>query len=107
MTELQTQMIELDAANWKVPDDFYVALLVALGSPTWHGHNVNALIDSMIWGGINAIDPPYKIIVHNIRLAPSSVAYEVGFAKEALARGRADFQARKGYDIDVDLETVA
>jgi hypothetical protein len=48
--------IDLDASNWKTIDDFYDALLPELGAPDWHGHNANALNDSVIWGGINAVN---------------------------------------------------
>ncbi|WP_244427195.1 barstar family protein [Methyloferula stellata] len=100
------RVIELDATNWKTWEDFYVALLGALGAPEWHGDSVNALVDSMIWGGINEIDPPYKFVVRNLRQAPSDVAEAVEDAKAALARGRADFRTRKGRDIIVDFEII-
>lgn len=45
------RIIDLNAENWKSILDFYDALLPALGAPAWHGHSVNAIIDSMIWGG--------------------------------------------------------
>ena len=47
--------IELDAKSWMKILDFYQDLLKALGAPEWHGRNLNALIDSMIWGGINEL----------------------------------------------------
>ena len=55
------RIIELDAADWCDLMDFYGALMGALGSPTWHGRNVNAWVDSMLYGGINEIEPPYLI----------------------------------------------
>ncbi|MBC9884143.1 barstar family protein, partial [Bradyrhizobium sp. INPA01-394B] len=39
--------------------DFYDALLAALGAPEGHGRNLNALIDSMVWAGMNAVEAPY------------------------------------------------
>lgn len=98
------RIIELDATHWKRWEDFYDALLTALGAPDFHGRCTNALIDSMIWGGMNAIDPPYKIMIRNMRDAPNEVAEAVIEAKDALSRGRADFQARKGQDVIVDFE---
>ncbi len=98
------QIIELDAARWKNIVEFYDDLLAALGSPKWHGYSPDALIDSMIWGGMNAIDPPYKIIVRNIAQTPSEVADHVKLSKEALAEGRAYYRAQKGYDVIVDFE---
>jgi hypothetical protein len=65
--------IELDASTWKAVLDFYDALLSALGSPSGHGRNINALIDSMIHGGMNKIEPPYAIRVRHLARAPKEV----------------------------------
>jgi hypothetical protein len=100
------RVIELNAANWKTVGDFYAALLPELGAPEWHGDSVNALVDSMIWGEINQIDPPYRIIVRNVRDLPRDVANELNWAKHGLAKGRADFQARKNYDVVVEFEIL-
>lgn len=51
-------IVDLDASAWKTPNDIYAALFKALGSPDWHGDSPDALIDSMIWGGINELEPP-------------------------------------------------
>jgi RNAse (barnase) inhibitor barstar len=58
--------IELDGGSWTTALDFYTALLGALGAPKGHGRNINALIDSMIWGGMNAVEPPYTIRIRGI-----------------------------------------
>jgi len=81
------RVIELDATNWKTWEDFYAVLLGALVAPEWHGDSVNALVDSMIWGGINEIDPPYRIVVRNIQHLPKDAVDEINLAKDALARG--------------------
>ena len=90
--------IELDAREWRTDLDFYEALLAALGAPRWHGRNINALIDSMIYGGINEIDPPYKIVISGTRGIPSGVADEIAFT--ILAFGEA-----QGTDILVEFQT--
>lgn len=58
-------LIRLSADGWRHIDDFYDAILGALAAPDWHGHNTNALIDSMVYGEINGISPPYKIVISN------------------------------------------
>src|SRR6185312_10255912 len=64
------RIIELDAGNWRSALDFYNDLLAALGAPTGHGRNINALVDSMIWGGMNAVEAPYTIrILHTTKLS--------------------------------------
>ena len=98
--------IELDATRWTTAWDFYNALLPALGAPTWHGQNINALIDSVIWGGINAVEPPFTIRIRHIGGSPKDVIDEVELAKHALSEARAEFRAQHGRDVDVQLETI-
>lgn len=61
--------IELDASEWVAAVDFHTALLTALGAPKWHGTSTNALIDSMIYGGINDVTPPFRVNVRGMREA--------------------------------------
>lgn len=53
--------IILDAEGWKSQEDFFIALLPKLGAPNWHGHNLDALWDSLVAGQINSTKPPYSI----------------------------------------------
>ena len=88
----------------EVSDDFYDALLGAIEAPKEHGRNLNALINSMIWGGINAVKPPYTIRISGAATLPKDVHYEVEMAKQDLARGRADYHRLRGGDVDVAME---
>jgi RNAse (barnase) inhibitor barstar len=99
------QIIELDATKWKTVDDFYDALLASIGAPEWHGRNLNALLDSMIWGGINALKPPYTIKIWGLANLPKDVRNEVEMAKQDLAHGRMDYRSRRGGDVEVTMET--
>jgi RNAse (barnase) inhibitor barstar len=98
------RFMELDARNWATIDDFYAALLTSVGAPEWHGRNANALVDSMIWGGINAVEPPYTIRIHNTNDLPKAVAGAIEQAQFALADARADFNRQEGHDVEVQLE---
>jgi hypothetical protein len=100
------RIIELGAGQWAGPLDFYNALLAAIGAPDWHGHSVDALIDSMIWGGINAVEPPYTVKVRNVSCLPKDVIDEIELIKHELAEARAELNSRKGHDIEVQLEIV-
>jgi RNAse (barnase) inhibitor barstar len=71
--------IDLDAHQWKTALDFYEALLSALGAPRWHGRNINALIDSMIYGGINEIEPPLTIRITGTENLPADARDELAF----------------------------
>jgi RNAse (barnase) inhibitor barstar len=65
------QEIVLSGANWTTPDDFYNALLSSLGAPDWHGHNLDALWDSILGNDISRIKPPFRIQVTGIDAMPS------------------------------------
>jgi RNAse (barnase) inhibitor barstar len=45
--------------------DLYSAFFLAVGAPDWHGRNFDALNDSICSGGINKIEVPYRIVIHN------------------------------------------
>jgi len=64
--------INLDVAEWRQRDDFYNVLLPALGAPSWHGHNLDALNDS-IAGDLNAVKPPFEIRIINTVAIPSGL----------------------------------
>ena len=100
------RIIELDATEWKTVLDFYEALLPELGAPEWHGRSVDALIDSMIWGGINALEPPFKVRVLHLASAPKPIRDHVELTAQALAEARAEYQTRNGGDVNVELQTV-
>jgi hypothetical protein len=93
------RIIELDATKWKTMFDFYNALLLAIGAPKGHGKSPDALVDSMIWGGMNAVEPPYTIRIVGLSTAPKEVRDGVELAKKALVSGRI---YRKRHDTDVE-----
>jgi hypothetical protein len=98
--------IDLDASKWATVLDFYDALLSALGAPDWHGRSINALIDSMIWGGINRVEPPYLIRIRGIARPPKTVQDHIELARDSLLRARAEFHGLRGRDVGVSLEIV-
>ncbi len=83
--------IVLSGAHWKDPDDFYNALLTSLGAPDWHGHNLDALWDSITAGGINQANPPFRVRLTEVDLiAPHCKAVVdrfVALIEEAKAEG--------------------
>lgn len=58
-------LITLDGAGWARPDDFYSALLPRLHAPSWHGHNLDALWDSVTSDNINGLNPPFAVRLYN------------------------------------------
>lgn len=101
------QEITLDAEGWKGCQDFYDAMFRAIGAPSWHGTSVNALIDSMLWGGVNALEPPYRVKVINTRHLPADVMDELMLARKGLAIGREDFRLQEGHDVGVSFEIAS
>ena len=55
----------LNAEGWNSREDFYEAFFQAVGAPSWHGRNFDALIDSIEKGEINAVEVPYCIVIQN------------------------------------------
>ena len=91
------QIISLDADGWRSNEDFYSALLPKLGAPVWHGHNLDALRDSLS-GDINSVEPPFTVEIANARqLTPEMDGF--------LARVAAVFQdAREEFNVDVSFK---
>jgi len=97
------RIIELDASKWKTSLDFYHALLAAIGAPKWHGISPDALIDSMIWGGINTVDPPYIVRISGLSTAPKEVRDHVELVKDVLLEGRIYRKRHNGDDVEVSI----
>jgi hypothetical protein len=98
------RIIELDAGLWRKVTDFYDAILPAIGAPYWHGRNLNALVDSMVFGGVNALDPPYAVRIVNTDNLPDDVKAETVRAGEMVKEAREDRHLRTGIDVEVTLE---
>ena len=82
------RVIKLDASQWKMPLDFYNSLLPHLEAPNWHGTNVNALVDSMVFGNINGIEPPYKIWIVGAAGLATAARQEIDWMVEAINKAQ-------------------
>jgi hypothetical protein len=82
--------IELDANGWRKLEDFYLALLPALGAPPWHGHNWDALNDSIFGGQINKVEPPFRIVVAGADQLSPSMRASLKKAGSIFSDGRAE-----------------
>jgi hypothetical protein len=101
------RIIELDASGCTTVLSFYDALLAAIEAPHWHGHSIDALIDSMVWGDINGIEGPYRIHVTGSRARSAEVQAEILLIAQCLMEGRADHSRRGRTDMDVALEVIS
>ena len=97
--------IKIDATKWKTEFDFYNAMLWAIGAPAWHGMSIDAFLDSMIWGGINSVEPPYTVRIEGAACLPEEIRSKIELLKQELAEARAEFFKREGRQTEVYLET--
>ena len=81
----------LDGSSWKTTDDVYEAFFKAVGAPSWHGRNFDALNDSIVTGRINEIEVPYRLVIQNYDLigagAKRMVDDFIGLIHKIAARG--------------------
>jgi hypothetical protein len=100
------RIIELRAERWRSILDFYHALLTALEAPDWHGVGCDAAIDSIVWGGINGVVPPYTIRVVGAAALPQEIRDEIELLGRLIAEHREDHRRWRKKDVEVALELV-
>ncbi len=64
---------------------------------------MNAFTESIGWGEINTVEPAYTLRIRGAANLPPAVAEELGWLKEGVTDGRAEFNVRCGRDVDVDV----
>jgi RNAse (barnase) inhibitor barstar len=97
--------IVLDGSCWSSRIDFYNALLSALGASDAHGSGVDALIDSMVYGGMLEAEPPYEVLVQNV--APPEVRRDVEELSRVLAEARGWRKENRGDDVEVAVRLLS
>ena len=65
--------ILIDWSELNSEEAFYKSVLEQLGAPAWHGHNLDALWDSVGVGQINGVEPPYRIVMRGVRHVPEGL----------------------------------
>jgi Ni,Fe-hydrogenase III small subunit len=101
------KMLNLDASKWRSVGEFYDALLSAIGAPEGHGAGGDAFNDSMVWGGMNEIEPPYTVHISGTAEVPADVMSAILEVIDSIEDGRRDHIARRGSDVDVSIEIVS
>jgi len=87
------------ASGWRTSDDFYDSFFRAVGAPSWHGRNFDALRDSIGAGEINQIEVPYRIVIRGLSCA-STDARTVAMDFEHLVQRL----AQDGCPVEIVLE---
>jgi RNAse (barnase) inhibitor barstar len=97
------QLLELDASRWSGQKHFFEALLPKLGAPAWHGHNLDAVQDSIFTGGINEIEPPFHIKVLGVEHLSPRMKNFLAKVERIFEEGRAETGRRAFVSFDAPL----
>jgi len=89
--------VPLEGRSWASTDDFYRALLAALGAPSWHGRNLDALEETFRAGDTNAVNLPVQICIS----AMASMGEE---ARQTVRRFQQLVKDLRAADIDINLQ---
>jgi len=99
------KVIDLDASGCKTVKAFCAELKTAIGATYGgHGDSLESFIDSMIWGTMGDLSPPYTIRVLGLKGGPVE-AYARDLAN-ALGQARIELTARGKPDVEVVLQIV-
>jgi RNAse (barnase) inhibitor barstar len=98
------RIIELDAGGWATPLDFLDALRHAIGVPEGHGLDVDALVDAMVRGGMNSVEPPCTIRIVGATNVNSKIKTEIETLAQALENTRLWRTNHRLGDVEVAIE---
>ncbi|HVA17742.1 MAG TPA: barstar family protein [Candidatus Dormibacteraeota bacterium] len=91
--------VVIDGRNWNSVDNVYDAFFEAVGAPSWHGRNFNALRDGIATGRINKIEVPYLIRIKNY----DSVGTEAKTMAAGFVQLIKDLR-KSGCPVDIEIE---
>ena len=100
---MAVRVIRVDASKWMQPSDVDQAFKVALRSPAWHGNGGDAWIDSMIYGGMNEIDPPFRIEIDGTEEFDKATLYYLMLLQCMIGYARLEKKNNTGVDTDVSI----
>jgi RNAse (barnase) inhibitor barstar len=89
----------MQSLQWRTRDDVYDAFFRAVGAPSWHGRNFDALVDSIETGEINKIEVPYCLVIKDVGVAEPEAAEMIGRFADLIKELR-----DRGCDVDVRIE---
>jgi len=94
------KIIELDGANWSSSHNFFDALATSLKVVPWHGRGFDAFEDSVFYGGMSEVEPPFKVIVFN---CPAFAEKDVEQMATGWARQRESKRSYDGEDVEATI----
>ena len=96
--------IEIDATRCGNPKEFARLLHDAIGAIPGHGSSIEAFVDSMVFGTMSELSPPYMITV-NGATNPEVRAFAERLSN-ALGQARLERRTRRGDDSEVVLKVA-
>ncbi len=97
------KVVSIDASKFHNSLEFFQALKEAIGGPEWHGLSIDAFLDTMVWHDVNALTPPYTVVVFNSNTAPYEVREDALLLKRCILDARRELKRLRGVDREVDL----
>ncbi len=94
--------IEIDGAACKDVKAFCAVLQEEIRALPGHGNSIESFVDSMIWGTMSTLPPPYVIRVRGLHGGP--IAQFVKDLSEALGYARMQRRKQAGEDIEVMIQ---
>jgi len=91
--------IRIDTTNCRDAAGSCTGLLRTLGAPSWHGHTLDALRDSLVGGGVMVGGPPLLIEID----MPSDMPTEVRHLVDRLAALCLEARFAQGMDVAVRI----
>jgi hypothetical protein len=98
------RIVELDASRWQNVLDYYTALKEALGSCEGHGSSPDTWVDSIIYGGMNAVEPPYVIRITGTARCDDQLKGEIALLADVIRTARAWKLEHYGEDVIVSFQ---
>ena len=97
--------IEIDVAACRNPKEFGRVLQEAIGALPGHGSSIESFVDSMVFGTMSELSPPYRIVVLG-DLRPEVRAFAADLSN-AIGQARVERRRRRGDDVEVSLKVGA
>jgi RNAse (barnase) inhibitor barstar len=96
------QRIRIDTTNCRDATGFYTVLLQALRAPAWHGHNMDALWDSLVGGDVIGAGPPLMIEID----MPPGTPTKVRRLADRFAALCLEARSAQGVEVSVRIASV-
>jgi hypothetical protein len=97
------KVVALDASQARTPKQFAKLLQEAIDAIPGHGSSIEAFVDSMVFGTMSNLSPPYRIEVSGLSGEAEAFARRLA---EALGQARLERRTRRGEDVEVSLRVV-